>query len=79
MKIEWRHMIDCPGQSNPDELCRCPMDPWRALAEARASDKTARDCLQRIREWDMINPPNRDVLEDGPWLARLIDAVLGPR
>jgi hypothetical protein len=77
MNVEWRHLEDCRGASNPDEVCHCPLDPWKALEEAQARDKAARDCLRRIREWDMINPPNRAVLEDGPWLARLIDAVLG--
>lgn len=49
------------------------------LAESRASDKAARDCLRRIRQWDMISPPNRELLEDGLWLARLIDECLGEK
>jgi hypothetical protein len=85
MKIEWRHLEGCLAERNPDHLCRCPRDPWEALAEAQVAlkealqaDKAARACLRRIREWDMISPPDRQVLEDGPWLAGLIDGVLDP-
>lgn len=37
-----------------------------------------RAALEAIQQWDMISPPDRDKLEDGPWLKRLVDAALSP-
>lgn len=35
-----------------------------------------RNGLQRISEWDCLNPPRQDLLGDLPWLRRLVDELL---
>lgn len=33
--------------------------------------------LERIAEWDCLNPPRPELCADHPWLKRLVDEALG--
>jgi len=35
-----------------------------------------RNVLRRIAEWDCLNPPDRTLCADHPWLKKLVDTAL---
>lgn len=44
---------------------------------ARAERDKLRAVLRRIQQWDCLNPPDRNLCHDHPWLRRLVDVALG--
>lgn len=53
----------------------------RAIGLEHAENERLRAALQRIQQWDMINPPSETMIwrsTDFPWLKRLVDDALAP-
>lgn len=57
---------------------------WEDLANERANRikaedqvKELRQALETISQWDVLNPPRKDLLSDLTWLKQLVDKALG--
>lgn len=50
----------------------------RELTRLREENGRLREALERILGWDCLNPPRRELLEDLPWLRRLVETALRP-
>ena len=67
------------GHQDAGYCLACDNEPFEALEEIK--EKLWRlDLLEKglktIQGWDMLNPPQTDVVSDLAWLKRLVDTLL---
>jgi hypothetical protein len=61
-----------------EQLLRVHAEVTEAKNEVVRENWRFNQALKRISEWDCLNPPQRDLCADLPWLRELVDDALRP-